>query len=252
MGKCSLQVLTALLLVSVLASPLSAMTLAEAKLRAQQSGSEPLRPPQYVPEDARSREVKGLKSPWSAMGLSLLIPGAGQIYGGAGGRGKVFLGAEAVVWTVALGFDRWSAWRNNDAVDYAVEHAQLSPDGKDDQFLEYLEFYDNREEFNRAGRIIDPSRAFLPETREYYWQWDSYQSRRIYRDIRNSADAASRNATFMVYIAALNRVLAAADAFRLVSRNNSRARHESGLKLSVKPHFSWHHPSVMVHARYRF
>lgn len=254
MGKCSLPILAALLILGTLPAHAEVLTLSEAAARVNrlQQPNDPLRPPEYVPEEHRQETTEGLKSPWGAMGLSLILPGAGHVYGGAKGRGKVFMGAEAVVWGIALGFNRWSAWRKADAVDYATEHAGISPDGKDDQFMEYLEFYDNRDEFNRAGRIIEPSRPFLPETQEYYWQWDSRDSRQIYRGIRNDADAASRNSTFMVYVAVLNRIVAAADAFRIVSRYNAQARKDSGFKFTVKPRVSFNNPSVMVHARYRF
>lgn len=230
------------------------MSLAEAERLARigQPPSDPLPPPEYVPEIHHLDSVQGLKSPWQAVGLSLLLPGAGQLYGGANGRAKLFVGAEAVVWSMVIGFDRWSAWKDQDAVDYAVEHAQLDPSGKDDQFLEYLEFYDNREQFNREGRIVDPSRSFMPETPETYWQWDSFESRREYRDIRNAADAAARNATIMVYMAAVNRLVSAADAFRTVQKHNSQVREAEGLKISFKPRLSLHNPSLTINARYRF
>jgi hypothetical protein len=230
------------------------MTVAEAArlARSSQPPSEPLPPPEYVPEVHYADTVQGLRSPWRAVGLSLLLPGAGQLYGGADNRAKLFMGAEAVVWAMVVGFDRWSAWKDQDAVDHAVEHAQLDPSGKDDQFLEYLEFYDNREQFNREGRIVDPSRPFMAEVPENYWQWDSFESRREYRDLRNAADAAARNATIMIYMAGVNRLISAADAFRLVKKQNSQAREAGGLKISFKPRLSLHNPGLTVNARYRF
>lgn len=254
MGKRSLPLLVALACTLGPAGEAAALTLreAEGQLRfARVESSEPL-VPLYRPEVPADDEVQGLHSPWQAMGLSLLLPGTGQLYAGAAGRGRIFLGTEVVVWGLALGFDRWSAWKSDDAIDLAVERARLRPEGKDDQFLENLEFYDSRDEYNRAGRIIDPSRPFLPETQDTYWQWDSYESRRSYRDLRNAADAAGRNATFMVYMAVLNRVVSAVDAFRVVHRNNARARDERGLKLSMKPRFSFSNPGFRVNARLSF
>lgn len=254
MGKRSLPLLIALVFALGYAKPSFALTLqeAEGKVRYATRGlSEPLTP-FYEPDLPDLADVEGLHSPWQALGLSLLLPGTGQMYGGAARRGRVFLGTELAVWGLALGFNRWSGWKSSDAVDFAVEHAQLRPAGKDDLFLENLEFYDSRDEYNRAGRIVDPSRPFLPETEETNWQWDSFESRRNYRDLRNAADAAGRNATFMIYVAVLNRVVSAVDAFRVVRKNNARARDERGLKLSMKPRFSLSNPGLKVNARLTF
>lgn len=254
MDKRRLPLLVASVCLLLAAGDARALTLAEAAEQSRmlaQSG-DGLLPPLYGPEPERREDPEGINSPWQALGLSLLLPGAGQMYGGAPRRARIFLGAEVVVWGLALGFDRWSAWRDQDAVDYAVAHAGLTPEGKDDQFLEYLEFYASRDEFNRAGRIIDPSRPFIPETADTYWQWDSYDSRRVYRDLRNEAESASRNATFMLYMAALNRVVSAVDAFRVVRKNNGRIRDEQGLKLGFKPKVSLSNPGFRIHAAYRF
>lgn len=192
------------------------------------------------------------RSPWVAVGLSLLLPGSGHLYGGASGRARIFLGAEAVIWSLALVFDRREAWKSQDAVDFAVAHAQLDPTGKDDAFLERLEFYQDRDEYNSAGRIIDPSRPYLPETPDTYWQWDDSAHRETYHDFRNSAEVAGRNRTFSFYAALLNRVVAAVDAFRVVHNSNARSRSQRGLKLSLESGASWSDPRVLLHARLHF
>ena len=205
-------------------------------------------PPGVSPEKSASR---GGESQWTAVGLSLLLPGAGHFYAGAGDRGKIFLGAEAVIWSLALVFDRREAWKSQDAVDYAVTHAELDPTGKDDEFLEKLEFYQNRDEYNTAGRIIDPSRPYLPETPDTYWQWDDSTSREAYRDLRNSAETASRNRTFAFYAALLNRVVAAVDAFRIAHGNKVHSKQE-GLKVSLESDGSPVDPRILVHAHLSF
>lgn len=203
-------------------------------------------------ESQKPQNTPGAKSPWAAVGYSLLLPGAGHVYAGHSGRAKIFLGAEAVIWSAALIFDRREAWKSDDAVNYAVAHAQLKPEGKDDQFLEALEFYQNRAEYNTAGRVIDPSRPYIPETADTYWQWDDTTSREAYRDLRNSADAAGRNRTFAFYAALLNRVVASVDAFRLVKHQNSSSRNKEGLKVSLESNASLYDPRVMLHAQLAF
>jgi hypothetical protein len=239
----------------LLALPAGAQTLREAELQSRQAWQISAADDLALPgrrETAEPVTIRGHQSPWTAVGLSLLLPGTGQFYAGARSTGKIFLGAEAAIWTLAIIFDRRSAWKADDAVGFAVSHAQLDPEGKDDDFLEYLEFYVNRDEFNKAGRIIDPSRPFLPETRDTYWQWDSYENQGVYRDIRNSSESAARNRTFMFYAALANRLISAVDAFRVVHRNNARARDNEGLKLSVTPQLSLADPGIKLNARLDF
>jgi hypothetical protein len=211
----------------------------------------PVTPPPGARPDAPA-QVGGMKSPWAAVGLSLLLPGTGHVYAGAQDRGKVFLGAEVVIWGLAYVFDRREAWKDEDAVDFAVAHAQLNPDGKDDDFLERLEFYQNREEYNTAGRIIDPSRPYLPETPDTYWQWDDPANREAYRDLRNSADVADRNRTFALYAALLNRVVASVDAFRIVHNRNARTKQQEGLRLSLDSRATGPDPRILLHAQLTF
>ena len=194
----------------------------------------------------------GMKSPWAAVGLSLLLPGTGHVYAGAPGRAKAFFGAEVIIWSLAVVFDRREAWKDEDAVNYAVAHAQLDPTGKDDDFLERLEFYQNREEYNTAGRIIDPTRPYLPETPDTYWQWDATANREAYRDMRNSADVADRNRTFAFYAALLNRVVASLDAYRIVHGHNARTKQAQGLKLSLDSRATGADPRILVHASLSF
>jgi hypothetical protein len=237
------------------ALPARAQTLQEAEAQSQlawQTQPLPLVPPRTTVPLATPAAGSATKSPWAAVGLSLLLPGAGHIYGDAPGRAKIFLGAEAVIWSLALVFDRREAWKSEDAVDFAVAHAQLNPSGKDDEFLEHLEFYQNRDEYNSAGRVIDPSRPYVPETPDTYWEWDEAANREAYRDLRNSAETAGRNRTFAFYGALLNRVVAAVDAFRIVHNHNANSKKQQGLKLSLNSGTSWNDPRLLVQARLVF
>ncbi|GEM_PF-1455083 len=153
-----------------------------------------------------------------AIGLSLLLPGAGHFYIGEKGRGEVFMGAEAVSWIGAAAFYIYGKWREDDYRNYASVHAGVSPDGKDDDFYRTITFYDSREEFNGRGLADFPEREYYPNIPEYDWQWDSPTNRESYRGIRNSSKAAMRNATFMIGVAVANRILASIDTFRLLRK----------------------------------
>lgn len=251
MGDCRVPVLTALLLFG--AGNLCAQQrneLPATNVLVQWRVDEGIDLPGY--RGAGSPQWVNPKSTITAVGLSLLLPGAGHVYAGSGGRAKFFFGTEAVVWGLALAFDRWSAWKLNSATDLAVQRAGLLAEGKDDEFLEYLEFYTTRGDFNIAGRIIEPDREFLAETRDTYWHWETDADRQTYRDLRNASSAAARNRNFMFYAAVLTRAASAADAYRVVRQEKTRVREEEGLKLSVRPRFSLRNPGIALNARYRF
>ena len=255
MGQYRLPIL-ALCVLCCITGTVSAKTISEAatesRLLAYQAVDLPVDGPSVHSGNEQAQQIQGRKSPWTAVGLSLLLPGTGHVYGGAKGRSRIFFGTEAVIWTLAIAFDRRAAWKNEDAVNYAVAHAGLNPDGKDDDFLEAVGFYQNRDEYNRAGRIIDPTRPFFAETADTYWQWDDPANRQSYRDIRNSAETAERNRTWTFYAAILNRVVSAVDAFRVVHKNNARQRDQEGLKVSVKPKISFNNPGIKLNARFTF
>ena len=161
-----------------------------------------------------------------AVFLSLLLPGAGHFYLGEKGRGEVFVGAEIISWAGAAAFQIYGNWKEDDFVRFAEEHAGIDPNGKDEEFFKNLTFYDSREDYNTAGRIIDPNDPYYPNTDDYYWQWDNDESKSSYRDMRNTSETAFRNRDFSIGLAVFNRIIAGIDAFRL-------ARKITGTKVDI-------------------
>ncbi len=185
--------------------------------------------------------------------LTMLAPGAGHFYIGEKGRGEVFLGAEIATWFGFFAFRTYGNWREDDYIRFAKEHAGIDPDGKDDEFYGQLTFYDSREEYNTAGRIYNPGDPYFPNTQSYYWQWDSQTSRENYRDIRNSSQAAFRNANFMIGVAIANRVLAAIDIFRLARNWGKQNKNSiSDVDLSLDSGFISNNPSLSITFTRRF
>jgi len=123
-------------------------------------------------------------STFKAVGLSVLIPGTGHWYVGRRDRAKWFFGIEATGWTSFAGFLWFSNQRENDYQDYAVNHAGADPEGKNEQFWRSLTFYENRDEYNKIGRITNLNNPFYPEIAAFNWQWDSDSSRSFYRKRR--------------------------------------------------------------------
>lgn len=159
-----------------------------------------------------------------AMLLSFVFPGAGQYYADAKFKGQVFMGMEASIWAGFIAYRVYGGWKEDDYKDYAAAHAGVDNTGKDDEFYDWLGFYDNRNEFNQLGRLYYPERAYLPDNESYYWQWDSEASRLTYKDIKDDSKRAFRNSTFLLGLAVANRIIASIDTYRTVKRAQARIR----------------------------
>jgi len=159
-----------------------------------------------------------------AMLLSFLLPGAGQYYADSKFKGQVFMGVEASIWAGFLAYRVYGGWKKGDYQDYAAAHAGVDNSGKNEEFYDWLGFYDNREEFNQLGRLYYPDRAYLPDDKSYYWQWDSEESRMAFKDMKDDSKRAFRNSTFMIGLAIANRVISGIDTYRTVKAAQTRLR----------------------------
>jgi hypothetical protein len=170
--------------------------------------------------------------------LSLLVPGAGQFYADARGRAEVFIGAELSIWIGYFAFRTYGKWKENDYIRYATRHAGVDPSGKDDEYYKNLTFYNNLEEYNRSGRIIDPEGPYYLPGTNYDWYWESDAHRVNYRSMRNSSETAFRNASFMIGLALINRLLSGIDAYRLAKKNASEIEDNFFSKNNIDIDFS--------------
>jgi len=198
-------------------APLSAYPAARPALYAQKGGF-----------DDFGDEDKDKVSVGRAMLYSLVLPGAGQWYAGDKNRAGIFLATEGVAWAAFGYFKSVEAIKKGDYEAYALANAGIDPTGKGDEFYRLISFYDNREEYNTAGRIISPSRPYYPDVAYWDWQWRSDASREDYRTLRNQASEANNRARFSVGALVLNRLIAAVDAWRTAKSVNRQARMELG------------------------
>lgn len=151
-----------------------------------------------------------------AMLLSVLLPGAGQYYAGSTFKGQVFMGIEAAIWSGFIAYRVYGGWKKDDYQSYAATHAGVDNEGKDDEFYDWIGFYENREEFNQLGRLYYPERSYLPDDAAHYWQWDSESSRMVFKNLKDASKRSFRNASFMLGLALFNRVIAGIDTYRTV------------------------------------
>jgi len=172
-----------------------------------------------APKENRPQEGKK-KSPVKAAALSALVPGLGQLYNDRDIKARCFFAAEGLTWVAFGAFRLYGDWKKDDLIAYAAVHANAQLEGKSDQYLDWVGFYDSIDDFNRAGRVGDPDRRYLPDVPEYHWVWPSDAERETFRSLKNSSREAYRRGDWMLWAAVINRVVAVIDAVLDARRAN--------------------------------
>jgi hypothetical protein len=179
-----------------------------------------------APTDEFAAEPKetlsGRKSVFKAAVLSALVPGGGQYYLGERKKARYFFAAEALTWVSYLSFQTYGDWRRDDYIQYAATHANAQLEGKSDEFVTWVGFYNNIREFNSLGRAFDNARPYLEDTPDNHWEWQSADERRTFRDLRNRSRESYRRSDFMIGVAIVDRVISIIDAVRSTGRMNRR------------------------------
>jgi hypothetical protein len=159
-------------------------------------------------------EKSAAKSKFLALGLSLLLPGAGQYYTENKGMTIAFGAAEATIWGGFAGMRMYGRWKKEDYEAWAAFHAGADIKGKSDLYFEKMTYYDNVDEYNQLAPLYDGSDAVLFKGPDDYWNWDSNNSRNQYRNLRNQSKNAYRRSLFFVAAALANRIVSGIDAYR--------------------------------------
>lgn len=161
------------------------------------------------------------KSVPKAFFLSLLVPGTGQFYAQAPGRGRVFLGTELAVLAGFLSFRLYSDWKEEDYQLHAATHASVDPRGKSKGYFEDVSLFMSMEEYNRRQLINFREEAELYSGTDF-WEWDSEASRRKFDSLYRSSTNADDNSILMTGVGLLNHLLSAVDAARTAKSYNKK------------------------------
>ena len=154
-------------------------------------------------------------SPRRAFWSSLLVPGWGQAQLGERGTAGRYLAVEAVLWSGFLGWRHVGGVRRDTYRTYAADHAGADGAGKSGEFFDDLGFYESRLQHNQFARVDEGADAYLyPATAEYFWEWDSEASRLRFRELRNAAQTARRNALYATGLVLANHLASAVHAAR--------------------------------------
>lgn len=161
------------------------------------------------------------KSKTKALLLSLAMPGAGEYYLGYKGKARGFFAAEAASWLGFASFRIYGGWKKDDYIRLARERAGAQLEGKSDEFLDLVGFYDDIDQYNSLGRVSDPERPYLLDTPENHWRWQTSEDQAAYRGIKNRSKEALRRSEFLIGAMVLSRVVSVIDVFRFCKTSPS-------------------------------
>jgi hypothetical protein len=202
--------------------------------------SDPQKPASRFSEVQQPKE-RTFKNPWQAFLMSAVLPGAGEHYAEAGLKSKVFFVSEIGLWSALISFRHLGNWRKADYQLQAATAAGADIAGKDDRYFDVLGFYDSREDYNKIAGVYDHTRAYYPDTKPYFWKWESTDARMKYRDLKNDSKSYYRKANFSLGLILANHLISAADAYWSAKRYNRHVESGfSGVDLQLLPEGGWH------------
>ena len=183
--------------------------------------------------DTNSFQSNEKKSVGLGIVYSLLLPGMGELYADAYSTGKYFTIADGILCGTLIGMNAYSNWQENDYKAYADSTGGVINDSNNDE-----EFYANIGDYTSVYTYNDQKaleRNFneMYDEEVYFWEWNTTDDRRTYRDMWNSSETASNNIRFVVGGLILNRVISAINAARLVSSYNKSIEEEVSWNFSV-------------------
>ncbi len=173
-----------------------------------------------LPDQSAVQASGGKKSVGLAALYSLALPGMGELYAGSFSSGRYFLAAEGLLWLTYAVFQVRADALRDDSRMFAVAHAGVTLQGKNDQYFVDIGNFVNLEEYlqkklrdREAGKLYDPALG-------YSWEWDSDGSRAAYRDQRVASDNMYNHRKFVVAVVLINHVASAINAARSAVMHN--------------------------------
>jgi hypothetical protein len=180
-----------------------------------------------------------------ALALSLVVPGAGEAYLGAGNRARAFMVSEAAIWSSFAYFRVEGAMREDAYKEKARLFAGVTG-SRDDTYYQMLAYYLSSQEFNID--IMREARLRYPDDREqqlayfeanaYFgddgWEWDSLRRMEEFAGERTKSRESYRRAVLTTGFAVLNRMVSMIDVYLSFKLENAGGR-VSGLGIGAEP-----------------
>jgi hypothetical protein len=183
--------------------------------------------------DINSFQNNEKKSVGLGIVYSLLLPGMGELYADAYSTGKYFTIADGILWGTLIGMSTYSNWQEDDYKAYAASTGGVINDSnKDEEFYANIGDYTSVYTYNDQ-KALERNFNEMYDEEAYFWEWNTTDDRRTYRDMWNSSETANNNIRFVVGGLILNRVISAINAARLVSSYNKSIEEEVSWNFSV-------------------
>ncbi len=180
-----------------------------------------------------SQEIKGEKSKTLAFFLSLTVPGLGEYYVNRFDAGKYFVLGETGLWLTYFGFDYYGRFQKNNYITYAKVNGSVNPASKDDDYWAAIGSYMNIYDYNNE-KLLNREFNKLYDERIYYWNWNSNDERKKYRNLWVSSEKAFNNKQFPLALIIVNHIVSAINATILAGRYNQSLQEQS---LIIYPQF---------------
>ncbi len=169
------------------------------------------------------------------IGMSLIIPGSGEIVLGKTNRGATILAWDIVNIAGFINSQNEMVSLSKSYKQYAASYAGVLP-GQNDHYYQRLQDYFSSSDFNTIQELLARNYYLIynydPESYEQYvaantytgdetWQWDSNEHWKKYKVIRRDHQKAKMNSNLFLGVLILNRVASALDV-SFIKVNNDK------------------------------
>ncbi len=166
------------------------------------------------------------KSPGISALLSAVLPGAGHFYAGRMDVGAYFLGAEAAMWLGLFGVNYYGGILKDDSRSFASVHAELTKEGKDDDYFANVGNYMNIYLYNN-DKLQSGQYNMLYDINTHFWNWDTQSNQGEFEQQRKRSERTYNLSTIFVTGLIINRLISGISAVVVTNTGNTK-----GIKVS--------------------
>ena len=146
---------------------------------------------------------------------SAFMPGWGESSLGNYKRSRLFYNIEISLWTLCIGSYTYSYHSKMEYESFAVKHANVNANGKDDKYWVDIGNYIDIENHN-AEHLRWRSFDELYNEKDG-WEWDSETNMKRFEKMRIKSDFFSKNGEYIIGTIILNHILSTIDTLYLLN-----------------------------------